>query len=73
MDANYAYAQDAERYYDMQDRMGLPDEACCGNCENCDPCPPEEAEVGRCRLDDEWVMFEKDPCDKWELAEGVVI
>ena len=57
----------------MQDRMGLPDEACCGNCEHIDPCPPEEAEVGRCRLDDEWVMFEKDPCDKWELAEGVVI
>lgn len=73
MDANYAYAQDADRYYERQDRTSLPSEACCGNCEHIDPCPPKEAEVGRCKLDGEWAVFEKDPCNRWELAEGVVI
>ena len=73
MDTNYAYAQDAERYYEMQDRMSLPDEACCGNCEHIDPCPFDDFEVGICGLDGDWVRGEKDPCDKWELAEGVVI
>lgn len=72
-DTNYLYAQEAEHYYEIQDRMSFPDGSCCGNCENINPCPFDEYEVGICALDDEWVRFEKDPCMRWELAEGIRI